>query len=48
MTRVKRGAKARRRRKKILKLASGYYGGRHRLFKSAKESVERALVFAYL
>jgi len=47
MTRVKRGFKARRRRKKILKLASGYYGGRSRLFKTAKESVERALSFAY-
>jgi len=47
MTRVKRGFKARRRRKKILKLASGYYGGRHRLFRTAKETVERALVFAY-
>ncbi len=47
MVRVKRGFKARKRRKKILKLASGYYAGRHRLFKTAKETVERALAFAY-
>ncbi len=47
MPRVTRGFKARRRRKKILKLAKGYYGGRHRLFRSAAEAVDRALCYAY-
>ncbi|OGQ04720.1 MAG: 50S ribosomal protein L20 [Deltaproteobacteria bacterium RIFCSPLOWO2_01_44_7] len=47
MARVKRGTKARQRRKKVLKLAEGYYGGRHRLFRTAKEAVDRALVYAY-
>ena len=47
MARVKRGFKARHRRKRILKLASGYYGTRNRLFRTAVESVERALVYAY-
>ena len=47
MPRVKRGPKARRRRKKILKAAKGYYGGRRRLFKNAKETVHRAWQYAY-
>jgi large subunit ribosomal protein L20 len=47
MPRVKRGFKARRRRKDILKLAKGYRGGRSRLFRSATEAVDRALKFAY-
>ena len=47
MPRVKRGPKARRRRKKILKLAKGYVGGRRKLYRSARETVERGLVFAY-
>lgn len=47
MPRVTRGFKARRRRKKILKLASGYIGGKSRLFRSAAEAVDRALVYAY-
>ena len=47
MSRVRRGFKARRRRKKILKMASGYVGGRHRLFRTATEAVDRALVYAY-
>ncbi len=47
MTRVKRGTKAKQRRKKILNAAKGYYGGRHRLFKTAKETVHRALTFSY-
>ena len=47
MPRVKRGFKARRRRKKILKMASGYYGGRHRLFRTATEAVDKALCYAY-
>ena len=47
MSRVKRGYKARRRRKKILKMARGYVGGRHRLFRTATEAVDRALAYAY-
>lgn len=38
---------SRRRRKKILKMARGYYSGRHRLFQNAKETVRRALQYAY-
>jgi len=47
MSRVKRGFKARRRRKKILKLAKGYIGGRRKLFRTATETVDRALCYAY-
>ena len=47
MPRVRRGFKARRRRNKILKLAKGYVSARRRLFRSAIETVQRALVFAY-
>jgi len=47
MPRVKRGTKRKERRSKYLKLAKGYYGAKSRLYKSAKESVERALSFAY-
>ena len=47
MPRVKRGFKARRRRNKVLKLAKGFYGGRSRLFRTATESVDRALKYAY-
>ena len=47
MPRVKRGTKARRRRKKIMKLAKGYVGGRRKLYRAARETVERALSFAY-
>jgi large subunit ribosomal protein L20 len=45
--RAKGGSKSRQRRKKIMKMAKGYVGGRGRLYKSARETVERALVFAY-
>lgn len=47
MARVTRGFKARRRRKRVLKMASGYYGTRNRLFRTAVETVDRALVYAY-
>ena len=47
MPRVKRGFKARRRRKSILKQAKGYWGARHRCFKQAKETVEKGLTYAY-
>ncbi|MFQ6038313.1 MAG: 50S ribosomal protein L20 [Candidatus Aminicenantales bacterium] len=47
MPRVKRGAKKRRRRTKILKLAKGYWGARSRNYRTAKEAVERALQYSY-
>ncbi|NWG13228.1 MAG: 50S ribosomal protein L20 [Acidobacteria bacterium] len=47
MPRVKRGSKRVQRRKKILKLAKGYRLTKSKLHRSAKESVERALRFAY-
>jgi large subunit ribosomal protein L20 len=47
MPRVKTNVQRTKRRKKILKQAKGYRGGRHRLYIPAKESVERALQFAY-
>ncbi len=45
--RVKRGVKARKRRKKILKLAKGYRGGRGKLYRSAADAVDKALQYAY-
>ena len=45
--RVKRGFKARRRRKKVLKLAKGYRGGRSKLFRTATDAVDKALMYAY-
>ncbi len=45
--RVKRGFKARRRRKKVLKLAKGYRGGLSRQYKTASVAVKRALAYAY-
>jgi large subunit ribosomal protein L20 len=47
MPRAKGGPKTRRRRKKVLKRAKGFVGGRHRLYKSANETVLRAGAFAY-
>jgi large subunit ribosomal protein L20 len=47
MARVKRGTKARARRKKVLKRAKGYYGSNSRLFVTAQEVVDRAGVYAY-
>ena len=47
MPRVTRGFKARRRRNKVLKMAKGYRGGKHRLYRTATEAVDRALCFAY-
>lgn len=48
MSRVSRGFKARRRRKKVLKLAKGYRGARSKLFRTAVEAVDRALAYAYV
>ena len=47
LMRVKRGFKARRRRKKILKLAKGYRGGRSKLYRTAADAVDKALQYAY-
>lgn len=46
--RVKRGSKRRERRKKLLSLAKGYYLGKSKLYKFAKEATERAGNFAYV
>ena len=45
--RVKRGFKARQRRKKVLKLAKGYRGGRSKLYRTAADAVDKALMYAY-
>ena len=47
MPRVKRGSNRRDRRRKVLKLAKGFRGTKSKLYRSAKESVDRALSFAY-
>ncbi|WP_442601667.1 50S ribosomal protein L20 [Paenibacillus sp. KN14-4R] len=47
MARVKGGFTNRRRHKKVLKLAKGYFGSKHRLFKTAQEQVFKSLVYAY-
>jgi len=47
MSRVTRGFKARRRRNKVLKMAKGFRGGKHRLYRTVTEAVDRALCFAY-
>jgi len=48
MPRVKRGSKRRERRKKLLSLAKGYFLGKSKLYKFAKEATERAGNFAYV
>jgi large subunit ribosomal protein L20 len=45
--RIKRGFKARRRRKKVLKLAKGFVAGRSKLYRTAADSVDKALMYAY-
>jgi large subunit ribosomal protein L20 len=47
MPKVRRGSRKKERRSKILKLAKGYWGARSRNYRTAKEAVERALVYAY-
>src|SRR5690625_7110012 len=47
MARVKRGPVARRRRKHVLKLAKGYYGSKHALFRTAKQQVMKSGQYAY-
>ena len=48
MARVKRGVTARRRHKKILKLAKGYYNARRKVFRVAKQAVIKAGQYAYI
>ncbi len=45
--RVKRGVTAKRRHKKYLKLAKGYWGKKHLLYKTAREAVEKAMKYSY-
>lgn len=47
MPRVKRGVVARRRRNRILREAKGYYGARSKLFRTAREAVEKGWKYAY-
>ncbi len=47
MPRVKGGKVSRQRRNKVLKLAKGYYGSKHTLYKTANEQVMRSLNYAY-
>ncbi|MFW6378019.1 MAG: 50S ribosomal protein L20, partial [Bacillota bacterium] len=47
MPRVKRGSKARKRRKKVLKNAKGFFGSRSKLFRPANEAVMKSLDYAY-
>lgn len=47
MARVKRGVIARRRHKKVLKQAKGYYGARSRVFRVAKQAIIKAGQYAY-
>ena len=46
MPRTKRIPATRKRKKKFLKRAKGFWGGRHRLYRTARETVQRALAFA--
>nr|YP_009392284.1 ribosomal protein L20 [Osmundaria fimbriata]ARW60846.1 ribosomal protein L20 [Osmundaria fimbriata] len=48
MTRIKRGNVARKRRKKILKLAKGFRGSHSKLFRTAKQQVSKALKYSYI
>ena len=48
MARIKYGANTRKRRKKVLKLAKGYYGAKSKQFRTANEAVMKSLVYAYI
>ena len=48
MARVKGGIMSHKRRKKVLKLAKGYYGARHRLFRTAKQEVMKSGRYAFI
>jgi large subunit ribosomal protein L20 len=47
MPRVKGGTVTRRRRKKVIKLAKGYYGSKHTLYKVANQQVMKSLMYAF-
>jgi large subunit ribosomal protein L20 len=47
MPRTKHGVPSKSRKKKVLKRAKGYFGSRHTLYRTAREAVNRALVYAY-
>ncbi|PLR98097.1 50S ribosomal protein L20 [Bacillus sp. T33-2] len=47
MPRVKGGTVTRRRRKKVLKLAKGYFGSKHTLYKVANQQVMKSLMYAF-
>ena len=47
MTKVKWAVKAKKRRKKVLKRAKGQYGARSRLYRTAKESVQKGMYYSY-
>ena len=48
MARVKRGINAKKRHKKVLKQAKGYYGSKSLLFKTANQAVMKSLSYAYI
>ena len=48
MERIKGAMATRKRRKKVLKAAKGYYGGKHRLLKTAKQAVMKSGQYAYI
>ena len=47
MPRAKNSVASRRRRKKVLKAARGQFGGRHKLYRTAQESVNKGMLYAY-
>ena len=47
MARIKRGVTARKKRRKILKMAKGFFGSRSRLLRTATEAVNKAMSYAY-
>ncbi len=48
MARVKRGVSTRKRHKKVLKAAKGYYGSKSKLFKTANQAVMKSLNYSYV
>lgn len=48
MARVKRGVNTKKRHKRVLKLAKGYYGAKSKLFKPANQAVMKSLNYAYI
>ena len=48
MARVKRGLNAKKRHKKVLRQAKGYYGSKHTLYRTANQAVMKSLNYAYI